>query len=50
MDIDVELRELGSGKWMIELSDRPDILGPLSKHELRAIFEALEEWMEYMEY
>ena len=49
MDIEVELRELGSGKYLIELSDRPDVLGPLSRAEMRSIFEALEEWMEDLE-
>lgn len=50
MDPTVEVIELGNGRYLLEIEDRPDVLGPLTKKELLAILEALEEWAEEANY
>lgn len=49
-DPSAEIIELGNGRFLVEIEDRPDALGPLTRRELLALYEALEEWVEEGEY
>ena len=48
--MDVEIIELSNGRFLVEIEDRPDALGPLTRAELVALYEALEEWIEEGDY
>ena len=50
MDLTVEIIELANKRFLVEIEDRPDALGPLTRQELVALYEALEEWIEEAEY
>jgi hypothetical protein len=41
---DVEIMTLVDGRYMVIIEDRPDAIGPLTKVELVAIWEALLDW------
>ena len=45
-EVYAELTELHDGRWMVELSNRSEVLGPFTVKEIRALLEALEEWQE----
>lgn len=50
MEIEVDIHELADGRYLVELSSRGDVLGPLTAKELEALHEALALWMEEGEY
>ena len=50
MNPTAEIVELANGRYLIEIDDRPDALGPLTRQELNALYEVLEEWLEEGEY
>ena len=44
--MDAVVVELQTGRFLVEVDFRPDVLGPFTKSELRAIKEALEDYFE----
>lgn len=50
MNLSVEIIELGNRRFLIQFEDRPDALGPLTREEMQALYETLEEWIEEQEY
>jgi hypothetical protein len=48
--LEAEVRPLDGGQFIIELEDRPDVLGPLSREELEAVEEAIRDYLEEVWY
>ena len=46
----VEIVELGDRRFLLEIEDRPDALGPLTRQEILAIAEAIDAWLSEGEY
>ena len=44
--MEVDIIPLDGHRYLIEVEDRSDVFGPLSKRELIAIYETLEEFLE----
>ncbi len=42
--VEVEIVELVDNEYILELSNRADCIGPLTKQELLALLAALIEW------
>ena len=42
--LDAEIVKRADGYYYIIIEDRPDAIGPFTRSELRAIWEALLEW------